>query len=138
MPKKGIKYVFSSVSAWAVDNGLYWVLIQLIGMELSPLAQAIARVASSLYNFNMNKFFVFRSTDNYWKDFLRYYCLCIPQALVSMFILTVLIGRMNITSTTLALAVKLVIEAVIFVLSYVIQNKWVFKSKTEDEEKTDE
>lgn len=133
------RYVLSSVASWVVDNGLYYLLLWLLGTLLpfgqvgvSTAAQVSARVLSSLFNFNMNKFFVFRSRESYRSAFVKYYCVCIPQTAVSVLIMDVLIGSMHIGSETVMLMLKIAVETVLFVLSYVIQNKWVFRKKTDD------
>jgi len=131
----GFRYVISALCSWVVDNGLYLLLMTLLGARLataaaaSTAAQLIARALSSLFNFNMNKLYVFRSRENYWKAMGKYYCLCLPQTFVTVVCLTGLIAALHISLPTVATAVKLILELVIFVISYFIQNKWVFKKK---------
>ena len=75
----------------------------------------------------MNKFFVFRSKDRYWKDLLEYYCVCVPQTIISMFLLGALVDRMSISAPSLATCVKIAVDTFLFCISYFIQKKWVFK-----------
>ncbi len=128
----GFRYVVSAVCSWVVDNGLYLLLMTLLGARLaaaaaSTVSQISARVLSSLFNFTMNDRFVFRNGENHWKAFLKYYCLCIPQTLISVVCLTSLIAALEIGHPVLATLVKIVIELILFVISYFIQKKWVFK-----------
>lgn len=128
----GFRYLVSAVLSWVVDNGLYLLLFTVLGGSLaaaaaSTAAQVIARVLSSLFNFHMNKFFAFRSREPYWSALGKYYCVCVPQTLISVLALTSLVAALSIASPILATGVKVLIEVVLFCLSYLIQKKWVFK-----------
>ena len=130
----GFRYVVSSVCSWLVDNGLYLLLMTLLGGRLaaaaaSTVSQISARVLSSLFNFTMNDRYVFRNGENHWKAFLKYYCLCIPQTLISVVCLTALVAGLKIGHPALATLVKIVVELILFVISYYIQKKWVFSDK---------
>ena len=130
----GFRYLVSAVLSFLLDNGLYRILFavllgSLTGTLASPLAQGIARVISSLFNFTLNDRFVFRNKSDHGKAFVKYYCLCIPQTLISMVCLTALVKALAISSPGLATFVKIVVETALFFLSYFIQKKWVFKKK---------
>ncbi len=128
------RYVISAVCSWVLDNGLYLLLLSLLSGTLaaalaSTVSQVSARVVSSLFNFTMNDRFVFRNTENHGRAFVKYYCLCIPQTLISTVCLTALIAALHIGAPALATLVKIVIELILFIISYYIQKKWVFKKK---------
>lgn len=131
----GFRYLVSAILSWIVDNGLYLLFMSLLALKLgtaaaaSTVAQLIARVLSSVFNFNMNKFYVFRSRENYLKAMGKYYMLCVPQTFVTVVCLTGLVALLKISAPVIATCAKLVLELVIFVISYYIQNKWVFKKK---------
>ena len=128
----GFRYAVSAVLSWILDNGLYLLLLGFfIGRyeAASPVSQILARVFSSLFNFNMNDRFVFRNKANHLEALGRYYALCVPQTLISTVCLTGLISTMKISAPVLATLVKILIELALFVISYFIQKKWVFKKK---------
>ena len=128
----GFRYAVSAVLSWILDNGLYFGLLSALTGRLaaaSPVAQVSARVLSSLFNFGMNDRYVFRNTDNHWKAMGKYYCLCVPQTFISTVCLTALVNSLKITAPTVATLVKIVIELLLFIISYFIQKKWVFKKK---------
>ena len=130
----GFRYIVSSLLSWLADNGLYLLGFSLLGSRLSPggasaTCHIVSRVFSSLFNFNMNNFYVFRSPEKYWKAFGKYYCLCVPQTFVSVVCVTALVSAFQIGAPALAACVKILIEVALFCLSYVIQKKWVFKEK---------
>lgn len=130
----GVRYVLSSVASWLIDNAIYLVLFACLG-SLGKLTSAVshvsARVVSSLANFNMNNFFVFRNREHYWKAFGKYYCVCVPQTFISVVLVSALVNRLSITSELAATGIKVLIEAVLFIISYLIQKKWVFGKKKE-------
>ncbi len=130
----GFRFAVSAVLSWIADNGLYLLGLSLIGTRLAPAAasaavHAAARVCSSLLNFNLNNFYVFRSRENYWKAFGKYYCLCLPQTLISIALVSALIGAFSLRAPVAAACVKILIEVVLFFISYFIQKKWVFCKK---------
>ena len=130
----GFRYIVSAVLSFLLDNGLYWLGLTLIGARLaaaaaSSLAHLAARVCSSVFNFNLNHRFVFRSNEDYWKAFGKYFCLCVPQTIVSIGLVTALVAALRIGAPTLATCVKMLIELILFCISYFIQKKWVFRRK---------
>ena len=91
---------------------------------------------SSFFNFNANNRLVFEHRGGYGKALLRYYCLAIPIMLCSAGLVTLLDRVFGVTAPTLSTAIKICVDAVLFLASYTIQKKWVF-SKTGTDEKTD-
>ena len=72
---------------------------------------------------------VFRSRGSYGREVLKYYCLCIPQALVSTALITLLVNLLQVENTGGATVVKLFVDAALFVISFFIQKYWVFRNK---------
>ncbi len=143
----GLRYVLSSAAAFVVDTALYYVFNHfLFGMVLnmgntpaSDAALISARAISSFFNFNVNNFIVFRhGKEGYGSALAKYYCLCLPQLLASELLLhgaTVLFGVEDDFAQTVA---KVVVDGVLFVISYFIQHKWVFSaSKNKNETASD-
>lgn len=128
-----LRYVISSVLSVAADNVIYYFLFTPLG---SVWAQIIARVLSSQFNFNLNNFFVFKNKDNYLGSMGKYYCVCVPQALISVFVVKKLTDMLSVTRPMLATGIKLCVDFILFVLSYIIQHKWVFSDKKKDEPET--
>ena len=130
----GFRYLVSSILSFLLDNGLYRVLFSALQGSVaahlvSPLAQVAARVVSSLFNFTLNDRWVFENKGEHGKALVKYYCLCIPQTLISMLCLTALVSSLRITAPWLATFVKILVETVLFFVSYFIQKKWVFRKK---------
>ena len=130
------KYTISSLLSAVVDNGLFAVLSHLLqtiltGFALTAVPAAAARLVSSLLNFFMNKRLVFENKGSTGKALLRYYALAIPLALLQIILthgvyLVFSIGESQIFLRSLIYAIVMV---VLFIGSYVIQQRWVFSNK---------
>lgn len=141
-----LRYILSSFASFLVDNALFYVFLHWIfgriysisAVVTSTLSFVFARIISSFMNFNCNYFFVFTRDASYKNALIKYYCLAIPQASVSLLLLDIVIVNANFLNDIIKVAVKILIETVLFVLSYLIQNKWVFVKKKDKEKKTSE
>jgi putative flippase GtrA len=130
--REPLLYTLSSLSSFLLDTGLFYVLHLLLnaalGVYTEPVCNLAARALSSFYNFNMNRL-VFGSRGQYGREMLKYYCLCIPQALVSTGLITFFVNFLRVENTTGAAAVKLTVDAILFVASFFIQKFWVFRKQ---------
>ena len=135
------KYGLSSVASWVIDNGLFLLLKTLLGARLGALADlvctVIARAVSSFVNFNANNRLVFDHKGGYGGALLRYYCLAVPIMLCSAGLVTLLDRLLGVTAPTLSTAIKICVDALLFLASYTIQKKWVFAKKQDDPDETD-
>ena len=122
------KYILSSGFSWLADNGIYYLLLAVFGLGHKAVFQAIGTFSSSLLNFNLNKFWVFKSKGSYWKEFLSYYCVCVPRTLLSILFTNLIQNSLGVAAPGPAVAVKILVDAVLFILTYFIQKKWVFKN----------
>ena len=95
----------------------------------TPVSKVLARILSSFFNFNVNNRLVFQSSEPYGKALFKYYCLAVPQLLVSTVLLTWITGLLAVKGATLITGVNIVIDGILFVLSFFIQKFWVFRKK---------
>ncbi|MGD6968100.1 glycosyltransferase [Rossellomorea vietnamensis] len=125
-----LKFISSSLLSFGVDI-LLFTLFSILFKEIYPvefilIATVAARILSSLFNYFVNKKIVFRSDSR--NTAIRYYALSIIQMLTSAFLVFAvyqLIGDGEV-------AIKIVLDSILFLISYVIQREWVFrKRKTE-------
>ena len=123
-------FMASSLSSSALDLGVFYLALRLLpdGKFTILTATVIARAISSFYNFNMNKKLVFSSGVNYRRTLLRYYCLCLPQMLISALLVS-LLRRLAPDGALIATALKFCVDTVLFCASFVIQREWVFRDK---------
>lgn len=134
-----LKFMLSSLSSFAIDIALFYLLGFLLrpiipdnvlifrnaafgGSLLTLLRTVISRLASSLYNFFMNKNQVFQNDSKSPWIIVKYYSLCIVQLLFSWILVDHMFGF--ITYRTVR---KCIIDTLLFVVSFQIQREWVFK-----------
>ena len=96
--------------------------------KLSFIPTVIARIVSSLLNFFMNKKMVFRSDVRTGKALLRYYALAIPQLLAQTLLEMAVFTLFGITAAQAGLRtfIHIIIMTILFIISFSIQQRWVF------------
>ncbi len=128
--KQIFTFFFSSVAAFVVDITLFGVLSKTLQIEstlrLVFFATIGARVVSSLFNFLMNRYVVFKRKNSLGKAIVRYYTLAVFQALVSFGLVSLCTIFM---SKELLVVWKVIVDLGLFIISYRIQNRWVFQKK---------
>ena len=127
------KFLASSLSATLIDLAVFYLSMRFFGGAFGRFAElgstVIARAVSSFANFNANNAIVFENKKNYKRALLRYYCLCIPQMLVSAGLVTAINHLAANTGAGLATLFKFIVDTVLFFISYKIQREWVFTQK---------
>ena len=137
-----IKYSLASLSSFLLDSGLFYLFKRFVFGGLGAWADlactVAARAISSFYNFNVNNRLVFGHKGEYGKALGRYYLLAVPLMLCSAGLVTLLDRSLGVTAPGLSTAVKICVDTLLFLASYLIQKTWVFKKKKEMPEKPDE
>ena len=136
------RYSISAIVSAVVDTGLYALLSALLngvlsGVLLTGAAVVVARAVSSLCNFFMNKKLVFQSNVDTGKAMLRYYMIAVPNMLLQLGFTQGVYALFHIPDSAIFLRSLLyvVVMCVLFVLTFVLQQRWVFagqKAKNED------
>lgn len=123
-----IRFFLSSFAAFIVDfTALLLIRSQLGGMEEARallLSVVGARVLSASFNFMVNRKLVFRSKEKPMWAAAKYFLLALT-ILVSNYLLMHLF---NLTLGMPLVVAKLLVEGILFILSYTIQKKLVFKA----------
>lgn len=150
------KFILSSISSWVVDIGVYWITIAICGAvwhlkdsigDASSLAGALlnhswnlniaavliatltSRVTSSIVNFIINRKVVFKDTANVRKTATKYFILAFCQMILSFLLVDLFANGLLHVTGILNVVIKCVVDMCLFVFSYGIQRKWVFKDK---------
>lgn len=128
-----LRFITSSIASSIIDLGIAWLLIDLLRPMLGEqdymrilLATVIARVISITVNYLLNKSFVFRKEDrkgSLW----RYLALCGIVILLSSTGVYMLHTFLFVNEKI----AKLVCDAVLFLLSFQVQRRWVFAARRE-------
>ena len=127
------KFLFSSLSSSLIDILMFTIFVAML-RGFTPayyiyIATALARVISAVYNFNMNKHTVFRNKDKDKWIAVRYFALCVVQAAVSALCVK---GIYTLVASSLTAGpnesiIKIVVDTILFFISFGIQREWVFK-----------
>ena len=150
------KFLLSSLTSWVVDIGVYWITIAICGAawklsesieEASSLASALinhtwnlniaavliatltSRVTSSIVNFIINRKVVFKDVSNVRKTATKYFTLALCQMIASFLLVDLIANGLLHVTGFLNVLIKCVVDMCLFVFSYGIQRKWVFKDK---------
>lgn len=118
-----IRFFFSSISSSLVDIGLFYSIIFFIGnhtMASLLIATVLSRVLSGIFNYQMNRHYVFRK-QRARTAFYKYSLLFLLQLILSWLgvsILSVIIQSL--------LLCKAVVDILLFFVSFSIQRRIVF------------
>ena len=128
--KKFIKFIFASFSSFVIDIILFQLFVLLMKDTFTAvyitLATVGARVISAVYNYLINYKFVFKSKASKGTSLTKYALLAIIQMSLSAGIVTVIVTLFPGCWETL---VKVIVDTILFLISYSIQQKFVFSSK---------
>ena len=129
-----LKYSLSAGASAIIDLLLFYIALQFFewfnistvgnAQLIVVLSTIIARVASSLFNYSVNRKVVFCSASR--NSFVKYYVLCVVQMFVSAMLVAGL-SSLAATGKIGKLLIKLVVDTCLFFASFGIQREWVFK-----------
>ncbi len=128
-----LRYSASSVICFLLDYGLFTLLnaVLLRGMAdglRELIATYGARIVSAAVNFLLNRNIVFRDASDPRGAAVRYTVLAVAQAAVSA-VLVYAVRRLTGSSQLMETAIKIPVDVGLFLASYQIQKRWVFKTK---------
>lgn len=126
-----LSFFMSSAISTVIDIVLFYILSRILSDALGTAtvlaATVLARAVSSFTNYIINKQKVFNS-EKIENSVLKYYALAIPQMLVSALIVTTLKSIFT-AGSFVSTIIKMIVDTVLFFISYRIQNCWVFTDR---------
>lgn len=132
-----IIYLFSGAASFIVDIIIFWLLSSFVfisdssdlfaGLGATALATVGARVISSIFNFTLNKLFVFKKSGDTGKSTLKYIALVIIIMSMSAGIVWTVNSFLlpGVSKTT----IKIFVDALLVIVSYTFQRIWVFRKE---------
>lgn len=127
--KNIFKFALSSAASFLVDYGIYALFILILAAVPTALrvllANAIARTASSIFNFSVNKQLVFQNKDSIGKTGISYASLVIVMFALDTLLITLFYQVIGLN----LLLVKILVGSLLFVLSWFVQKKVIFKER---------
>ncbi len=122
-----IKYIVVALSSFFIDILLFSLFLTAydnIGIASSIVFSTLtARIISALYNYLINAKLVFKKMNK--TSLIKYGLLVICQMFVSAFIVSYMCKHVFISPVIL----KIIIDAIIFVINFIIQREFIFKRK---------
>lgn len=122
-----LKYIFSSVSACVLDLLCFSVFCFFLKTETSLhyifASTVLARIVSAVYNYIINYKVVFHSGETVGKSAVKYFMLAAIQMGLSA--LGVMVG-VSILPMISEVVIKMMVDTVLFFVSYCMQRKYVF------------
>jgi len=128
------KFMLSSGLSSVIDIVVFTLINMLMPDAIDDKLRVLfatvgARVVSSLFNFFANRTRVFRSTEAVGKTMLKYYILCVVQTACSYGLVYLLTWLIATPYRIIESLIKIVVDVVLFFISFGIQRDWVFGSK---------
>lgn len=122
-----VKYIFSAGTSFALDLILFTIFNLIFKTFMGSFsiiaATFLARFLSSLYNYFINSRYVFKKYNK--SSIYKYYALVVLQVIVS----AVSVYTLNkVFTSTNATIIKFFVDIIIFIINYLIQKFYIFKS----------
>ncbi len=127
------KFIGSSLASFLVDFLIFTILNLLIGDSMEDttriaVATVGARVVSSVFNYTLNRKVVFKSDADVKKSLVKYFLLAICQVTVSFLLVDLIAEKwLGLGASLLESIIKMIVDLVLFLISYQIQQRWVFR-----------
>ncbi|MBR3660511.1 MAG: bifunctional glycosyltransferase family 2/GtrA family protein [Bacilli bacterium] len=125
--KESFRFLVTSLLSAFLDIILFTIFIytfQSLGDISIFVATFMARIIADFLNFNLTKYFVFDSNEDFKKILSKYYILSFGKMAMSA-ILVFLINKLIPFNKTF---IKVIVDTLIYFLSYRIQKKYIFKT----------
>lgn len=132
--KRLFKFSASSLSSCGIDLFLFAVFCRLLQDRVSAyiaVSTVLARVLSASYNYAMNYKVVFESNEKVGTSGAKYLILAVIQMTLSAALVSW--GKRLLPAAPEVL-IKAVVDSLLFLISFVIQKRYVFKVKETGQE----
>ena len=124
-----LAYILSSFVSFVADISIFYLICRFLsvmfGHWAETVATVVARIFSSILNYTLNRKKVFDSVSSVKNSLIKYYALSICQTAISAGLVTLGCFILN-TSLFGSTIVKIVVDTILFFISYRIQRCWVF------------
>ena len=121
-----LKYIFASFSSCIIDLVLFAVFCNILKGRTAAyigFSTVLARVISAVYNYLVNYKLVFGSKKKVAVSGMKYFILAIVQMSLSALLVT---AGSSLLPFIPEVAVKAVVDTVLFFISYKVQQKYIF------------
>jgi len=122
-----VKFILASVFSSIIDLTLFTLFRKTIFMQSGfkiIYSTIAARIISGIFNYNANKKAVFKNNEKNIKPLLKYTALFLTQMTLS----SISVHMLANIKTTNATLLKIIVDTILFLFSFIIQKIFVFKS----------
>lgn len=126
--KTFLRNIVSSLVSAGIDISLFYILSSVFKREYLyiVLATVIARIISGGVNFLLNRNFVFKASGKIKRELVLYLILfVIIMVSSSLLVASISMKLVNVNQTI----IKLVVDLVLFLISFNVQDKFIFKER---------
>lgn len=125
-----LRYLMSSLSSFVLDIILYSLFIGVFRNVFPAynilISTYLSRVILCVYVFFFNKKAVFHSHEKLLPLAIKFFSLCVVQATVSGFAVQEVVAVFHLGEVIS----KIIVDTLLFFVSFQIQSRWVFKNKS--------
>ena len=131
-----LKQIVSSVVSFVTDLVLFYILsVSIILDDISLevfICTVIARICSSLLNYALNRNFVFKNKASVVSSAPKYFIVALCMMTLSWLGVSKL-ATIITKDPSVRVFLKMIVDGLLFILSYTVQKKWVFAKKSEND-----
>ena len=121
LENKIFKFSLSSIISFIIDYSFFSIFSLFIS-NLS-ICNILARIISSVFNFTMNRKYVFNSNNSLYKSALSYFILAIIVIILNTLFLNLFVYKLMFNK----FIAKIVVEIIMFIFNYFVQRRVIFK-----------
>lgn len=130
MFKSFFNFILSSFSSFVIDIISFTLLLSIFEGSINSfdrilIATGLARVISGIFNYKLNKNFVFKDDNKDKTKVFKYIILWLIQLFLSAYLVEMIIVKYNLSASL----IKIVVDMFIFMVSFHIQNKHIFNNR---------
>jgi putative flippase GtrA len=118
-----LRFVASSLLTAVVDNIIFIIAFMLGGSVL--LSQALARAASILVNFTLNKKFVFKHEEPHWPAFTKFVLLVVVMGAISYSMIQLMVAYLGFS----VVPAKITAEMLLYLINFATQRQLIFRRR---------
>lgn len=123
-----LAFTFSSLFSMLVELVIFYLAVRFLfhGKFDVLWSTVVARIISSVVNFTINRSKVFVGKNGVGRSLFRYIVLAIPLAFASIVSIKGLVILFCTDSATVKTLLKMVVDTILFFVSFRVQQNWVF------------
>jgi putative flippase GtrA len=118
-----LRFVASSLLTAVVDNIIFIIAFMLGGTVL--VSQVLARAASVLVNFTINKKFVFKHEEPHWPAFAKFVLLVAVMGVISYSMIQLMVAYLGFA----VVPAKITAEMLLYLINFATQRQLIFRRR---------